>query len=153
MKFVELEKYEIQNLIQIKEMEKLQWFIELKTLKEGDAFGSCAPDPINPNSTVNIQRLECTKPTQFITLNQTLFKEFSKKQAYKDQMYKCEFLSQLPFLKHWTSTQLKKMIELFKFETFKRNQVVYCQGDQSDKIYIIDTGNFEVVRKRRTRQK
>lgn len=63
MRFVDLEKYEIQNLVQLKEMEKLQWYIELKTLKEGDAFGSCAPDLSNPNSTLNILRLECTKPS------------------------------------------------------------------------------------------
>lgn len=42
------------------------------------------------------------------------------------------------------------MIEMFKFETYKRNQIIYHQGDIADKIYIIFAGNFEVVRKRRT---
>jgi len=56
-------------------------------------------------------------------------------------------------LKHWTSTQLKKNIDMFKFITFKRNQIIYHQGDPAEKIFIVNSGNFEVVRKRRLIQK
>ena len=65
--------------------------------------------------------MKCVSPCLFITLNREKYDSFAKKQASKDQSSKTEFMGQLPFLKHWTSTQLKKMIENFKFENYKRN--------------------------------
>ena len=49
------------------------------------------------------------------------------------------------------SRLLNRFIELFEKEKFTRNQIVYSQGEMSTKAYIVYSGDFEIVRKKRNK--
>lgn len=55
----------------------------------------------------------------------------------------------MPFLKHWTKTQIHRLIRSFESKSFVRNQVIYNQGEKSSLVYIIQKGEFEITRTRK----
>ena len=58
-----------------------------------------------------------------------------------------EFFSKLDFLSHRSQSYLKKhVIHSFEKKMFKINQVIYKQGEESNFVYIVHTGDFEVLR-------
>jgi len=59
---------------------------------------------------------------------------------------KIEFFQQLPFLRHQTTNTLKKLMLSFNPLKFKRNQIVYSQGSKSSHVYLVECGEFEVIR-------
>lgn len=57
-------------------------------------------------------------------------------------------LQNLPFFRVWTKTQLLKLVNfIIEPKHYIRNQVVYREGDPSETIYIVKSGDFEVSRK------
>lgn len=71
-----------------------------------------------------------------------MFETLAKKEYDK----KIKFFESLPFLKHWTKNQIQKLMPAFAVKNFVRNQTVYSQGDPSDYIYIVEQGEFEIIR-------
>lgn len=64
---------------------------------------------------------------------------------------KCDFFQSLPYFRHWTLNQIRKLVKQFNEEEFKRNQVLFTQGSSSDFIAIICEGEFEVARRKKKR--
>ena len=62
-----------------------------------------------------------------------------------------EFFRSIPIFKHWTISQIRKLVKQFNLQYFKRNQVFCTQGDNPDMIAIVNNGEFEAVRKRRNK--
>lgn len=58
-----------------------------------------------------------------------------------------EFMHQLPFFKVWTKTALSKLQYSFEEKMFLRNQIIYREGEESDTVYIIKSGDFEVTKR------
>ena len=52
MKYMQLEHFDIQSFLQLKEYERLNSSIHLKQLKSGESFGSCASDHSMNNSQI-----------------------------------------------------------------------------------------------------
>ena len=51
---------------------------------------------------------------------------------------KIDFFCHLPFTKYFTKNQIQKLIYSFNLEKFKRNQIVYKQGDTPKVVYIVN---------------
>ena len=62
---------------------------------------------------------------------------------------KISSVQQLPFLQHWTKGQMTRLIYSFTDKSFSRGQIVYNEGENSENIYMVKEGEFEVTRKRR----
>lgn len=56
----------------------------------------------------------------------------------------------MPFLSHWTKSQIAKLTLSFTEKGYCRNQTIYSQGDPAEMIYIVKQGEFEALRTRKT---
>ena len=57
----------------------------------------------------------------------------------------------MPFLLHWTKTQVQRFSKSFTLNNYKRNQIVYQQGEKAKMVYIIKNGEFEITRVKKNR--
>jgi len=53
----------------------------------------------------------------------------------------------IPYFSHWKDKEIKKFRQYFTEIYFKRNHTVYKEGDQPQHVYIIKSGEFEVIKK------
>lgn len=67
----------------------------------------------------------------------------------KEHQRMINFMSEIPYLAHWTRNQLSKLVYAFHLKIFKRNQIVFNQGDKAHFVYIVKEGEFEILRARR----
>jgi CRP-like cAMP-binding protein len=138
------------NLGQLEYLAAQPWFIEAKALGEGAAFGELALINDEPRAATVKCRADCS----FATLDKAEYDKFVQKLRHKKTSARTDFFSKLPYLKHWTSTQIKRLVdEDVELGAYKRNQFVYRQGDPSKFIYVVLHGNFEVIRRKRVRTK
>jgi hypothetical protein len=61
----------------------------------------------------------------FAVMNASDYNQFIKRMNNKAIAKKCDFFHNLPFLRHWTLTQVRKLVKQFREEEFKRNQVLF----------------------------
>ena len=66
----------------------------------------------------------------------------------KNKALKIEFFNNMPLLQSWTKRQLAKLADSFTEKQFRRNQIVYQQDEQPYMIYVVKSGEFEVLRRR-----
>lgn len=59
---------------------------------------------------------------------------------------KVDFLKTLPLLKSWNRDSLVKLSFIFKEQKYKRNHIVFKQGEDCDKIFIVAEGEFEATK-------
>ena len=43
---------------------------------------------------------------------------------------------------------VRKYLNLFVLEKFKRGQEIYSQGEETSKVYIVFQGDFEIIRRK-----
>ena len=58
-----------------------------------------------------------------------------------------DFLKNMPQFKHWSKNALSKLTYYFERIQYLRNQIVFKEGDQCLKVYIVFDGEFEVQKK------
>ena len=76
------------------------------------------------------------------------FQNILKNKIRKSKLDQMEVLQSLPFFRVWTKTQLLKLVNfILQPKQYVKNQVVYSEGERTDTIYIIKSGEFEVTRK------
>lgn len=59
---------------------------------------------------------------------------------------KVNFFKSLPWLNHWTTSQVEKLVYLFGEKKITRNQTLIQQGEDANYIYIVKSGEFEMTR-------
>jgi CRP-like cAMP-binding protein len=65
-------------------------------------------------------------------------------QQHKDKM--TNFLKQIPFISHWSKSLLTKLYYSIEKVNFIRGQKVIKEGDPVEYIYIVNQGEYEVVK-------
>ncbi len=60
---------------------------------------------------------------------------------------KIKFLASIPFFSNWTKTTLAKFTYYLKRITYKRNQVVFREGEPCTYVYLIISGEFEAKKR------
>ena len=60
----------------------------------------------------------------------------------------CKLLSEIQLFKHLDKEDLNKAVNLFSFSEYRKDEVIYEQGDLSDKFYIIMEGSVGIYRGR-----
>ena len=120
----------------------MKWFIEVAHLHEGQSFGELALINNEPRAATIICNTKCV----FVTINKEEYERVLKKIETRDINRKLEFFSNLPFLKFWTTNQVKKLLPGFTLETYCRNQIVFNEKDDPAFVYIVHSGEFEVTK-------
>ncbi|CDW81071.1 UNKNOWN [Stylonychia lemnae] len=118
-------------------------FSEFTQLKAGKSFGELALIKNKPRAAT----IKCTEDCHFAVMSKTDYEKVLQKIELKKMQKIIDFLHQLPFFKVWTKTSLGKLHYSFEERLFKRNQVVYREGDASEMVYIIKSGEFEVTKR------
>lgn len=116
----------------IKKFQKFEWFIDIKTMVEGETFGELALVKNDPRAAT----IKCDSDCYFGVIDKIDYDKFLKKVHNKTIQKDIDFLASLPFFNHWTVTQMRKIVLSFNVEIYQRNQVVYKQGDTASVIYI-----------------
>jgi len=62
----------------------------------------------------------------------------------KDLFEEINFLAELPLFTGWTFYKLKELFLHSSIITYGRNNLVYDEGDQPEKMYIVKKGTFKV---------
>ena len=138
----------IQGSIQVTSQNNTKSVPSLKSVTPDDdlenkretVFGRDSLDNSNPKPEPT--HIVCQEECHFAVLSK---KEYNKALAFankKELEDHVSFLSSLSIFQGWPSHLLKPWAELFdKKETYPRKHVIYKQGEQSKRIYILRSGN------------
>jgi CRP-like cAMP-binding protein len=70
------------------------------------------------------------------------FKRILGKLAEKELKKKAKLLRHQPMFSGWNAASLKTLSLYLKPRRYFRNQVVYHEGEPSEEIFIVETGEF-----------
>ena len=66
---------------------------------------------------------------------------------------KVEFFSKLPYLRQFSKFQMRRLVYQLIPQKYKRNHLVYTQGEKAQYIYIVKDGDFEIFRTQKQHRK
>jgi CRP-like cAMP-binding protein len=110
---------------------------EVAVLYAGQAFGEMALDTDKPR----FFSVQCIMPTLLGALSKTEYLLIQKNYE-KQNSEKIEFLRSLDPFKNWSKLALQKISYFFTSVPYKKNAIVYKQGDLPTNIYFIKEGEF-----------
>lgn len=123
-------------------IEQPEKVIEVAEIGKGEAFGDYALLH-NDRRGASIYVKE---PSKFLVLyKQEYLHILGKVEAYKLKE-KCDFLQSLPLFKRWTDRKLIKTSYAFEVRYYTRNQLLFNEGDPTDKVYIVKEGEFQLIK-------
>ena len=142
-----LSNKDLKKFDELARYEKIEWFKEVVKLSSGQSFGELAliEDAAKRNATI-----KCLSECYFAVIGRQDYHKFLRRVHQKDQQGKVDFFSQMPFLSHWTKNQITKLVLSFTEKTFCRNQPIFSQGDKAEMVYFVLSGEFEVLRTKKT---
>lgn len=111
-------------------------------LGPGGSFGELALIRDQPR----LATITCLKDTHFATLCQ---KDYKRVLGHIDEKILDEllsFFSSLPTFAGWRKKKLTKLIYYFKLVKFKRNQVIFHEGEQAESVFIVRKGEVEILK-------
>ncbi len=111
-------------------------------MREGDHFGDFALIHKKPISAT----IKCLEDCTFAIIDKALY-DTDLKNIKNTHNAKIKFLQSIPFFCNWTKTTLAKFTYYLKRIAFKRNQVVFREGEECTHIYLIISGEFEAKKK------
>ncbi|WP_195571578.1 Crp/Fnr family transcriptional regulator [Paenibacillus sp. 1001270B_150601_E10] len=57
-----------------------------------------------------------------------------------------ECISLVPIFNHLEAEQMKEISQAFRREAYKKGEIIYHAGDQSDSLYIVNSGRIRIYR-------
>lgn len=137
---------DVEYLILLDLYDDLEWFVEVITLTDGQSFGELALIHSKPRAATITASTKCS----FGVISRYDYKRTIEKIQRRESDAKAEFFKKIPFLSHWTRTQLEKVIMSFVKRNYIRKQIIYKEDDEAKFIYIVLHGELEVSRIRDT---
>ena len=117
---------------------------EINQLSTGGTFGELALINNEPRK-ANVQSIsDC----YFAVLEKKDYIGMLRKYELRIFNQKLDFLNNLPFLKHYTQIQIRRIVHSFTVSNYIINQKVCSEGQKQAYIYIIKEGDFEVTRRK-----
>ena len=107
--YMEVTKYEQNQLAKLKNYNELEWFIEINRLQKGKSFGELALINNEPRAATVI----CLESCQFATISRENYDKVLSEIIRREFRAKEKFFGNLPFLKHQSAKQLKKLLNAF----------------------------------------
>ncbi|CDW72769.1 UNKNOWN [Stylonychia lemnae] len=145
-KDLSLEEQKQQILEQIKELryqEEQSLFIEIVKLQSGKSFGEIALIKNKPRAAT----IKCNTDCHLAVMSKSDYQKVLQRIEQKSLNKIVDFLHQIPFLHSWTRTSLSKLQYSFEQRIYKRNQTIYKEGEESNYVYLVKSGEFEVSKR------
>ncbi|EAS03680.2 cyclic nucleotide-binding domain protein (macronuclear) [Tetrahymena thermophila SB210] len=89
--------------------------------------------------------LVCCENTYVASLNSDAYHFIVEKYFSNQLQEKIEFLRKFPFLQIWSNAHLSNLLQTIKVCEYIKNQIVYTKNDPIQYIYLIKSGEFEIV--------
>ena len=112
-------------------------------MKPGASFGELALIHLKPRAATIICKEDC----YFATLDRQGYDKVLKRIHQNQLNANVKFLQSIPFFARWTKVSVAKFSYLFEKLSFKRNQIVYKEGDLCTHVYLVLSGEFEVKKR------
>ncbi|EAR88978.2 cyclic nucleotide-binding domain protein (macronuclear) [Tetrahymena thermophila SB210] len=117
--------------------------LEIKVLKSGETFGELAIIDSKPRGATIV----CMEDCDFIVFEKISFIKILKDQETEKLRNEINQLTKIYLFKDFSLNLLKNLYLLFSVNSYQRGDVIYREGDESDKLYIIREGEFKVSKK------
>lgn len=114
----------------------------LTILRSGDNFGELALISNKPRAASILAR----EPTAFAVLERSDYLRLLSKIQDARLTAKVDLLQHHPAFRLWTRLSLQKLSYFFKPLTFKRKQVVFHSGQPAESVYLIQSGDFQLLK-------
>lgn len=108
----------------------------------GKAFGELALINNKPRQAT----IRCVTDCHFAVISKNVYERILKKIEVKNQNKLVDFFQHLPFFDGWSRTALAKLKYVFGHRELLAGQAVVREGAHCDKIYIIRSGEFRVLK-------
>lgn len=115
----------------------------VSTLDKGASFGELALVKDQPRAA----SIRCLTECHFATLDKKDYMTILGNITLKKIDALTAFLQNLPVFKSCMNKTVQRLSYYFKPVKYIRNQLVYDQGDPSDYVYIVKSGEFKLGRK------
>ena len=114
---------------------------EVKVYTKGDSFGELALIKNQPRAATIL----CREDTHFAVLERDDFTRIIGKMKEVLLNRKVDFLMSFPVFTKWTKGSMQKVSYYFQERTYRRRQFVFRIGDESNELYFIRSGEFQVL--------
>lgn len=117
---------------------------EVSQLNTGASFGelSLMDAQLKPRAAT----IMCKEDCHFAVLDKAPYQSILGMAAKKKLNSQIDFLHQLTVFKEWSRHSLRPIIYLFHHEHYKKGQVLYKEGDASNDIYLIRSGEVKFTK-------
>lgn len=118
-------------------------FIKVADLGPGRGFGELAL----LKGMVRNASVKCITPTTLLSLSREDFTKLLGNLEEKRLNEKVAFLSHVQCFKNLSKGAMFKLSYYFTLRSIKRGEVVYREGDEAEKVYVILSGEFQFSKK------
>ena len=126
---------------------KDDFYREVATLGPGSSFGELALIQAKPRAATVV----CKEPTVLAFLDRQAYDKVLRKLQQNQLGANVRFLQSVPFFRAWTKNSVAKFSYFFEKRRFRRNQLVYREGDPCERVFLVRSGEFEVRKRVRAR--
>jgi hypothetical protein len=118
-------------------------FNEILNYAAGSSFGEFALS--TKGNGLREARVQCLEDCAFAIVNKANYQKVLEKQQLYNLDLKVKFLRQIPFLAHWSNTSLKRFIAALTEKHYARGNSIVEEGENVKYVYIVKSGEFEVI--------
>ncbi|EAR90895.2 cyclic nucleotide-binding domain protein (macronuclear) [Tetrahymena thermophila SB210] len=139
----QIQKYRQQSL-QLSRFNTVEGdFVQVSTLKAGSSFGELALINDRPR----LATIVCSQNCKFAVIDKDNFQRILKEQEEIKLIKALNLYSSIPLFENF-STYLLKQVHWSSFKVkYKMNEKVFAQGEESDCMYIVNSGQFLIFQK------
>ncbi|CAD8048017.1 unnamed protein product [Paramecium primaurelia] len=115
---------------------------ELIQMSDGQAFGELALENNEPRSA----SITAVIPTHLAVLDAEDYMVIKKTVINQQRQMYFEEFAKLSIFKDWKFMSVKSLFDVMKLNKFRLNHTVYKEGDPSNEVYFIQSGEFKVIK-------
>ncbi|CAD8102436.1 unnamed protein product [Paramecium primaurelia] len=115
---------------------------ELIQLQDGQAFGELALENNEPRSA----SVKAILPTHLAVLEAEDYMVIKKTVINQQRQMYFEEFAKLAIFKSWKFMSIKSLFDVIKQNKYGLNHIIYKEGDISNDVYFIQTGQFKVIK-------
>ncbi|CAD8078389.1 unnamed protein product [Paramecium sonneborni] len=94
-----------------------------------------------------VQDVKTMEKSKFLTITRCNFQEAVQKAKFKERNSLIEFMKESQIFYRMSKRTIASFINFFTLVYFRKNQIIYKEGEQADYVYIIREGEFELSKK------
>ena len=113
---------------------------EICRLGSGGSFGELAIIKDQPRSAT----IQCSKPTHFATLYKNDYLRILGQMSSRRLEELINFFYSLPTFDGWSKRNLIKLSYYFRAAKYKRNQIIFNEGEPANSVFIVKSGEVEL---------